>query len=175
MNRFIAIGEVVKAVGLKGEFKLYPLLDYFEPLLDSPYVVWGDGTAARVQRHRQAGSCEAVKVLGVDGRNAAESLVGRELGFMSASYLEEDFPRPAGGLPFRYLDREVVTGTGDTVGTVDEVRFTGCGFLLVIPDPRMAGREILIPAVAPILRPDEGLEGDLVIDPPEGLLDVQAG
>jgi 16S rRNA processing protein RimM len=175
MNRFVVIGEVVKAVGLKGEVKLYPLLDFFEPLLDSPYVVWGDGTAAQLQGHRQAGSCEAVKVHGSNDRNAAESLVGRELGFMSACYLEEDFPRPAGGLPFRYLGRKVVTGTGDTVGTVEEVRFTGGGYLLVIPDPRMAGREILVPAVVPILRPDEGLEGDLVIDPPEGLLDVQAG
>ncbi len=175
MSRFVVIGEVVKAVGLKGEFKLYPLLDFFEPLLDSGYLVWNDGTAAQVQRHRQAGSCEAVKIDGVDDRTAAESQVGRELGFMSGSYLADDFPRPAGGLPFRYLDRKVVTVTGSTVGTVDEVRFTGGGYLLVIPDPRMSGREILVPAVAPILKPDEGLEGDLVIDPPEGLLDVQAG
>ena len=175
MNRFVVIGELVKAVGLRGEVKLYPLLDYFEPLLDSSYVVWGDGTDVKVQRHRQAGSCEAVKLEGVDNRSTAENMVGRELGFMSASYLEDDFPRPPGGLPFRYLDRKVVTVTGDTVGMVDEVRFTGGGFLLVIPDARTAGREILIPAVAPILRPDEGLEGDLVIDPPEGLLDVQAG
>ena len=35
--------------------------------------------------------------------------------------------------------------------------------------------EILIPAVAPILRPADGLDGDLVIDPPEGLLDAQRG
>jgi hypothetical protein len=32
-------------------------------------------------------------------------------------------------------------------------------------------REILIPAVAPILRPDAATEGPLVIDPPPGLVD----
>ena len=32
--------------------------------------------------------------------------------------------------------------------------------------------ETLIPALPPILRPDDGLDGVLVIDPPEGLLDV---
>ena len=175
MSRFIVIGEVVKAIGLKGESKLFPLLDFHEALLDSPYLVWGDGEPAKIERHRPAGSCEAVKVETVDDRNAAEALVGRELGFMSVSYLEPDFPRPAGGLPFRYLGREVMTVAGSTVGTVEEVRFTGAGFLLVIPDPREAGKEILIPAVEPILRPDEGLEGALVIDPPEGLLDVQTG
>ena len=61
---------------------------------------------------------------------------------------------------------------GDVVGTVDEVRRIGPQFLLVIPD---GAREILIPAVAAILRPDDGLTGPLVIDPPEGLLDVQRG
>ncbi len=76
MGRFVAIAEIVKAVGLKGEVKLYPLLDYFEPLLDSSYVVWGDGTDARVQRHRQAGSCEAVKLEGVDNRTTAERSAG---------------------------------------------------------------------------------------------------
>jgi hypothetical protein len=49
------------------------------------------------------------------------------------------------------------------------VRLAGGQLLLVVPDD--AG-EILIPAVAPILRPDDGLEGDLVVDLPEGLLDV---
>jgi 16S rRNA processing protein RimM len=175
MNRFIVIGELVKAVGLKGEVKLYPLLDFHEPVLDSRYLVWKDGGPVEIEWHRQAGSCEAVKVSGVVGRNAAEAVVGRQLGFMSESYLEPDFPRPAGGLPFRYLGRLVTTVDGDEVGTVEEVRFTGSNYLLVIPDSRAEGREILIPAVEPILRLDEGLEDTLVIDPPEGLLDVQSG
>ena len=175
MSRFIVIGEVVKAVGLRGEFKLYPLLDFHEALLDSPYLVWDDGGPAEVERHRPASRCEAVKIRTVNDRNAAEAFVGRELGFMSESYLEPDFPRPPGGLPFRYLGRAVMTVAGRKVGTVEEVRFTGGGYLLVIPDPRETGREILIPAVEPILRSDEGLEGTLVIDPPEGLLDVQSG
>jgi 16S rRNA processing protein RimM len=175
MDRFIVIGEIVKSIGLKGELKLYPLINYFEPLLDSPYLVWGDGTPADVERHRQAGSCEAVKIRNVSDRSASESLVGRKLGFMSDAYRETDFPRPAGGLPFRYLGREVATVGGETVGTVAEVRFTGAGFVLVIPDSREGAKEILVPAVAPILAMDDELEGTLVIDPPEGLLDVQLG
>jgi ribosomal 30S subunit maturation factor RimM len=60
------------------------------------------------------------------------------------------------------------------VGTVAEVRFTGGGYTLVVTDPAGKG-EILIPAVEPILQADEGLTGALVVDPPEGLLDVQTG
>jgi ribosomal 30S subunit maturation factor RimM len=59
--------------------------------------------------------------------------------------------------------------TGEAVGRVDEVRRYGWQITLVI---RHGGQEILIPAVAPILNPDTGLEGPLLIDPPEGLLDV---
>ena len=81
----------------------------------------------------------------------------------------------AAGLTSYRPGRAQILDTWKDVGTVNEVRFTGGGFLLVIPDPREVGKEILIPAVEPILRSDEGLEGVLVIDPPEGLLDVQSG
>ena len=84
------------------------------------------------------------------------------------------FPRPPEGLPFRYLGRDVVTRAGEAIGEVEEVRFTGSQYLLVIPSRDGTGPEILIPAVAPILVEDDGVGGPLVIDPPEGLLDVQS-
>jgi len=175
MDRFVAIGEVVKAVGLKGEVKLYPLIDYWPDLLDSRFIVWADGSPVEVVNCRPTGNCEAIRVAGVSDRNGAEDLVGREIGFLRENYTDPDFPRPAGGLPFRYLGRTAVTVSGDDVGTVTEVRFTGSNHLLVIADPKRPGVEILVPAVAPILKPDDALEGELVIDPPEGLFDVQNG
>jgi len=169
--RFVPIGEVVKAVGLRGEIKLYPLLDFWPDLLESRFAVWEDGTPARVERHRPAGTCEALTIAGVGDREAAEGLVGRELGFLRDTYLEADFPRPAGGLPFRWVGRPVATAAGEPVGTVTEVRSTGSQYLLVIAG-RDGGPEVLVPAVPPILAAEDSLEGELVIDPPEGLLDV---
>ena len=182
MERFVAIGEIVNTVGLRGEVKLYPLIDFWGDLLGSDFMVWDDGSPAPVVRHRPAGSCEALTLEGVGDRNAAERFVGRKLGFLRESYAAPDFPKPAGGLPFRWVGRPVVTTGGDAVGTVTEVRFTGGGFMLVIEvtgqpgsEPGAGpGSEILVPAVDPILRPEDDLEGDLVIDPPEGLLDVQS-
>lgn len=171
MDGFVRIGEVVKAIGLKGEVKLYPLLDFFEPLLDTDYLVWQDGSPARITAHRPAGSCLALKVAGIADRNGAESVVGRGLGFRRDSYRQDAFPRPDQGLPFRYLDRPVLTTDGRDIGTVGEVRLGGAMYLLVVP---VDGGEILVPSVEPILRFDDALEGPLVIDPPEGLLDVQA-
>jgi len=174
-NRFVIIGEIVKAIGLKGEVKLYPLLNYHQALLASGYLQWRDGTTAEIVRHRQAGSCEALKLRDIDDRNAAESMVGRELGFMSHSYLAADFPRPAGGLPFRWLGRKVQTTAGQVVGVVEEVRVAGAGHMLVLADPEHTDRKVMIPAVAPILQPEDGLSGVLTVDLPEGLFDVQRG
>ncbi len=106
---------------------------------------------------------------GVADRNGAEAIIGGRLGFQREAYLDPEFPKPTAGLPFRYLDREVVTLDGESVGIVREVRFVGSNYLLVIPD---GSRDILIPAVDEILQPDDGIEGKLVIDPPKGLLSV---
>jgi len=172
MDDFVAIADVVKAVGLKGEVKLYPLLDFHEPLLDSGYLVWEDGAPLELLRHRPAGSNLAALPADSRDRNQAEALVGRQIGFLRRDYLADDFPRPPEGLAFRYLERPVVTTGGERVGTVSEVRLGGGQFVLVV---ETANGQALIPAVAPILAPDHGLEGELVIDPPEGLLDVNAG
>jgi 16S rRNA processing protein RimM len=167
-DRFVLVAEVVKAVGLKGEVKLYPLVDFHAPLLESRFLHWQDGARAVFERGRSSGGCVVAKFAGCDTRDDAEAMVGRELGFDREDYLAVDFPRPPEGLPFRYLGRPVVTTAGEAVGTVDEVRRYAAQVLLIL---QREGREVMIPAVAPILRPDAGLEGPLVIDPPSGLLD----
>lgn len=168
-GEFVPIADVVKAVGLKGEFKLFPLLDWYEPLFDTPYLVWDDGAALEILKRRPSGNCLVVGVADRTDREAAEETIGRSVGFLRSRYAEPDFPKPPGGLPFRYLGREVRTVAGESVGPVDEVRRHGPQFTLVVAG---ADGEIMIPAVAPILSPDEGTTGPLVIDPPEGLLDV---
>ena len=166
---FVPIAEVVKAVGLSGEVKLYQLLDWHEPLLVSEYLVWEDGQPVTAIRHREQGGGTVVAFAACDDRDSAEALCGRRLGFHRRRYLERDFPKPAAGLPFRYLAREVLMPAGQQLGVVNEVRRYGNQITLVV---LVAGREVLIPAVPPILRPDDGLTGPLLIDPPEGLLDV---
>ncbi len=171
-NQFVAMAEVVKAVGLKGELKLYPLLDFCEPVLDSDFVVWDDGRPLQITGHRAAGSCVVIRLAACGSRTQAEGMVGRRVGFARSSYLDPGFPRPSGGLPFRWLGRPLVTVAGRQVGEVEEVRWTGGQYLLVVHD---GAREVLVPAVAPILAAEDGLDGDLVIDPPEGLLDATSG
>lgn len=166
---FVPVADVVKAVGLRGEVKLYPLLDFHAPLLASCYLRWQDGSAAELERARPAGNCVAVKPRGCDDRDQAEAMVGRQLGFRAGDYVAADFPRPTSGLPFRYLGRSVQQRDGTALGPVVEVRRYASQVLLVIEHE---GREVMIPAVAPILQPDDELAGPLIVDLPEGLLDA---
>lgn len=165
---FVPMAEVVKAVGLRGEIKLYPLLDFHAPVLGSRFAVWQDGTRAELESARPAGACVAVKPAGCASREAAEALIGRQIGFWREDYLDAAFPRPEGGLPFRYLGRPVRDTAGTELGVVQEVRRYASQVLLVLD---LAGREVMIPAVPPILQRDDGLQGPLIVDPPEGLLD----
>jgi ribosomal 30S subunit maturation factor RimM len=170
---FVPVADVVKAVGLRGEVKLYPLLDFHAPLLGTRFLRWDDGEAAEFERARPAGNCVAVKPVGCDDRDAAEGLVGRQLGFVAADYAADDFPRPDGGLPFRFLGREVRRPDGESLGEVEEVRRYAAQVLLVL---RHQGREVMIPAVPPILvgdiAPGAAANVPVVVDPPEGLLDA---
>lgn len=169
LQDFVPVADVVKAVGLKGEIKIYPFLDWYEPLLDSGYLEWDDGSALETGAWRPAGGCYVLTVEGIADRDAAEAAVGRRIGFLRSRYGEDGFPKPQDGLPFRYLGRSIECVDGETIGEVDEVRAYAAQIMLVV---RRDGREILIPAVEPILRRDQAMDGPLVVDPPEGLLDV---
>ncbi len=164
---FVAVAEAVRPVGLRGELKLYPLIDWHEALLAGGVLTWGDGSPCRAALSRWDGACPIVRVEGCDTREAAEARVGQRIGFARARYAEPGFPRPPEGLPFRYLGRQVRDASGEEVGRVAEVRRYG---QLVLVVARPDGGEVLVPAVPPILRADEGLDGPLTIEPPPGLL-----
>lgn len=93
-DEFVPVADVVKAVGLRGELKLYPLIDWHEPLLDSGDLAWDDGAPFAPDSWRPQGTCYVVSVPGIGTREGAESAVGRMVGFLRSRYAAPDFPRP---------------------------------------------------------------------------------
>jgi 16S rRNA processing protein RimM len=74
-----------------------------------------------------------------------------------------------------YWDRDLVglrasTVGGEAVGVVADVVHTPAGELLAIERPD--GREVLVPFVRDIVPVVEPAQGRLVIDPPDGLLEL---
>ena len=104
---------------------------------------------------------------GVDSREAAEELRNTELHVPVAEL-------PALEDPDVYYDHQLVGLTarlpdGTELGTVGAVRHEGADLLVV---RRVEGGELLVPFVTAIVPTVDVPGGVVVVDPPEGLLDL---
>jgi len=120
-------------------------------------------TAVRFQHGRPVIGLE-----GVESMNDAEGLAGLELRVP----VEELAALPAGSFYHHDLvGCHVVTERGEDVGIVEGVEGTAGGNRLVVIGPR---GEILIPLATAICRTIDVAGRRIVIEPPEGLLDLNA-
>jgi 16S rRNA processing protein RimM len=109
-----------------------------------------------------------VRFEGVSDRDAAAELRGTWLTVDSATIAP-----PADPDEFRDADLvglSVRTADGTQVGTVDDVLHSGQD-VLVIKSPD--GREFMVPFVKPLVPDVDVKSGFLVINPPEGLLNLE--
>ena len=103
---------------------------------------------------------------GVDDRNQAELLKGHYL----YRDIEELEPLAEGEVFYhQLLGMEVVTVSGERIGTVTEVYELRPADLLEV---RGEGRQVMIPFLDHIVVDVDVDGGRLVVDPPEGLLDL---
>lgn len=133
----IAIGKLVKTVGLKGEIKLYPYAP--EPSCYSGCTVYLDGQPYQVERFRMQKGMAYLTLSGIDTIDQAERLLETEV-FMARSdiALEEDEY-----LISDLIDLAVETEQGESLGRIQDVlSHSGNDVLVVRGDD-----EILIPMV----------------------------
>ena len=162
------VGRIARAHGIKGQVIVNPETDFpeerFKPgatrfTTRGPLTI----TTARLQNGRP--------VIGIDGvetMNDAEDFAGLELRVP----VDELATLPAG--MFYHHDLvgcAVVTGGGEQVGTVEGVEGAMGGSRLVVAG---AKGEILIPLATEICRTIDVAGKRIVIEPPEGLLDLNA-
>jgi len=168
------MGEVVKAVGMRGEVKVLPTGDMLVDVLESSFLRrrMEDGglNPLHLQRVRASGGTLVIKFAEVDDRNAAEAMVGTEIGFAADDYDRPQFPRPPQPAPFVYHGLEVVTVDGKTIGTVDEILINPAHLILRVVS---GDREYLIPVIPPVVRELNRETGIIEIDPIPGLLELE--
>jgi 16S rRNA processing protein RimM len=164
------VGTVARPHGLRGDVVVNPETDFvderFRP--GEALSTWRDGRieeitveAVRLQQGRPV-----LHLRGVDSIDAAEALAGTELRVP----LDRLMPLAAGQY-YRHdlLDCRVETVSGAVVGSVHHVETDAGNDRLVV---RGARGEILIPMAAPICVRIDPAARLIVIDPPEGLLDL---
>lgn len=169
----LVVGRVVKAHGISGEVVVDVRTDdpetRFAPGAELRGKLKGGGAPRTfvVDAARAHGGRLLVRLAGVDDRDSADTLRG-------TLFLVDTTDLPAIDDPDEFYDHQleglrVRTVGGDHVGIVAEVLHTAAGELLSVH--REDGSEVLVPFVEAIV-PSVSLADGVVIDPPEGLLEL---
>ena len=174
--RFLAVGHIVKPHGIKGEFLVLPLTDHPQSTY-TPGVVLHLGNVdsvnpdpglpdLKLEQVRPYRNGYIASAGGITDRNDAERLRGHYL-FREVSELE-----PLGDGEFfhhQLLGMKVQTNIGTVVGEVTEVYELDPNDILCVQGHE---GEIMIPFSKEIVLQVNADEKCIVIDPPDGLLDL---
>jgi 16S rRNA processing protein RimM len=166
----VVVGRIGRPHGVRGEMTVEVRTDdpdlRFAPgaVLRTDPADRGPLTVAGVRWHREI---LLLAVEGVDSREAAEELRDTELLVDVAALPALDDPddfydHQLGGLTARLAD-------GGLLGRVVAVEHLGADRLVV---ERPEGGEVLVPFVAAIVPSVDLAAGEVVVDPPEGLLEL---
>ena len=171
-DKMVAVGRVARAHGKRGEVIVNLETDFPERRFRLGAVVYanfdGEVQACRIRGVRFHGGRPLVALDGVDTMNQAEALANLELRvpeqtlapLPSGTYYEHDL-----------MGCEVRTVGGAAVGTVTAVRGAVGATRLVVREPSQ-GDEIEVPLAEPICVQVDPEQKTIVVDPPDGLLEL---
>jgi 16S rRNA processing protein RimM len=166
----VVVGRIGPARGVRGDVFVEPWTDVPEERFAPGAVLRTDPAEAgplTVESSSTAGGKLVVRFADVAGRAAAEALRGVRLVIAADS-------RPALDDPDEFYDTDLVglsaaTVDGAELGTVDDVVHTsGVTYLIVTAH----GRERTVPFVSAIVPTVDLSAGRVIIDPPDGLLEL---
>lgn len=161
---FRAIGLVERPRGLKGEIKALPLTDFPERF-ETGARVFIAGQPRTVARSNWQNGRVYLYIDGVADRDLAETLRGELI------EIPED-ERPRNAESFWYIDEieglRVETTGGDELGIVREVLQTGANDVYIVD--RGQRRDLLVPALADVVRRVDLESSTMTVDLPDGLL-----
>ena len=172
---WLVVGQISKPHGNKGELFVWPLTDSPEAVFAvGRELLLGDTDGApgekleklTVTGLRQYQRGWLMTVAGIDDRNAAEDIARRYL----LIPIDQAEPRQDGEVFYHeLLGADVMTVDGRTIGKVREVYDTDPAHLLEV---KGEGKVHLIPFTGQVIREVDVEARRIVIDPPEGLLEL---
>ena len=168
----VPLGRVVGVHGLKGMVRV-GISGQSADLDPQTFAALGEilvgGERFQVIKAARGRGHVLVRLAGIDSREQAEPLVGREVQGEARRFPE----LPAGEYYwFQVLGLSVVhDGDGTVLGRLEEIWPTGAHDVYVV---RQGRREVLLPAVEGVIQEIDLNAGCLKVWPPEGLLDLYA-
>jgi len=166
----IAIGTILKSVGLRGELKVSPLTHFprrFNQLRDiTIQTKGGQSQRYRIEQVRYASPFVYLKLAGLSTLEEAQTLAGG-----SILIPEEDrIPLPEGSYyHFEIEGLDVYLENGTRLGKIESILETGSNDIYVVKEGR---KEFLIPALASIVKEINLPQRRMTIRPMQGLLEL---
>ncbi len=163
----VFIGWITRCHGVRGELKLLEGQGASGAWqeLDELYIGESESSATRfrVKRLRAGIRFVIVALEGVDDRNKAETLKGHMV-FVSREQLPE--PEEEAYCTSALLGMQVRDQQGRQFGVLEEIFDNGAHDVFVV---RKGSTEILIPVVEGVVIEVDRDQGEIVVNPPEGL------
>lgn len=164
LNRF-RLGQIVNAVGLKGESKVYPYTDYKERFeeLDSLYI---ENTVYEIEKVRYMGEMAVIKFAGISNRNDAEALKGKYL------YIDRENARTLGEDEYFVPDLigiDVKDEEGKFIGKICDVIQNSAQDVYEIEISK--GKTFMIPAVGEFILNVDINNKEMIVRLIEGMID----
>ena len=169
-SELVIIARAVRPRGLKGEIVAELLTDFPDRFEDIEELVLvspkGERTTKRLEDYWFQNDRVVLKLADYDDVEAAKELVGFELAVPES----ERVPLPADHYYDWELEGCTVKVGAESIGTVKSVLKTGGTEILVVADEN--DKERLIPFADSIVVEVDAEQKTIVVDPPEGLLDL---
>jgi len=168
---WVRIGFIKRAHGIRGEVEIETFDPQSEALSKGTLVRIGGEDASKARRVlavRTTKDSLLVKLEGVLDRNDAEDVRSKTIDVERASLPK---PKPGESYLIDLLGYAVETLDGAAVGELADMVEGGGPGLLVVVAPG-TGKRTLVPAVPEIVVRFDHDRRTIVIDPPEGLLDL---
>ncbi|NJN94003.1 MAG: 16S rRNA processing protein RimM [Anaerolineales bacterium] len=165
--RYLAVGRIVRAHGLRGEVSVTLLTDFPERFDTTEWLYLGnefEATPYRLEKYRWHQDNVLLTLVGVSDRNAAEQLKGL---FVQVP-IEEAVPLPDGSYYlYQLIGLRVESTEGEVLGTITDVLETGANNVYVV---QQENREILLPAIPDVVKKIDITQGIMVVQLIEGLI-----
>ena len=165
----VPLGEIVTTHGLNGWLKLNPLNLASKALASGAEVILakaGEQSVHRIEASTRHRNQFLIKLDDVTNIARAAELVGSTL-LVDESWLES--LEPGEYYHYQVIGFEVFTTGGERVGIISSTLSTAGGEIYVIQG---STKEHLIPAVKEFIDLVDFTSGKMIINPPDGLLDL---
>lgn len=157
------LGSIASAIGIKGEVKVYLTTDRPEIFFRSEYILVG-GIEKQIEAAREHKGMMVLKLSGVDDRNTAETLKGKDVHIKA-----EDVPALPEDTYYvsELIGLRVVDPAGEEIGHLSDVIKHSAQDLYEIT--KANGKTFLVPAVEDFVQEIDLMKGEITMSLIEGL------